>query len=35
MRWLGSHQLVGFAIYRVIAGVALLGAIAAGLISAG
>lgn len=34
MRWLGSHQLVGFAIYRIIAGLALLGAIAAGLISA-
>ncbi len=34
MRWLGSHQLVGFAIYRIVAGLALLGAIAAGLISA-
>jgi len=30
MRWLGSHQLVGFAIYRIIAGLALLGALAAG-----
>jgi undecaprenyl-diphosphatase len=35
MRWLGSHQLVGFAIYRIIAGLALLGAIAANVISAG
>ncbi len=35
MRWLGSHQLVGFAIYRIVAGLALLGSIAAGLISAG
>jgi undecaprenyl-diphosphatase len=34
LRWLGSHQLVGFAIYRIAGGVALLGAIAAGLISA-
>jgi undecaprenyl-diphosphatase len=34
MRWLGSHQLVGFAIYRIAGGIALLGAIAAGLISA-
>jgi undecaprenyl-diphosphatase len=34
MRWLGSHQLVGFAIYRIVAGLSLLGAIAAGLISA-
>jgi undecaprenyl-diphosphatase len=29
LRWLGSHQLVGFAIYRIVAGVALLGALAA------
>jgi undecaprenyl-diphosphatase len=34
LRWLGSHQLVGFAIYRVGAGVALLGAIAAGWLAA-
>jgi undecaprenyl-diphosphatase len=34
MRWLGSHELVGFAIYRVVGGLALLGAIAANLISA-
>jgi undecaprenyl-diphosphatase len=30
MRWLGSHQLVGFAIYRIVCGLALLAAIAAG-----
>jgi undecaprenyl-diphosphatase len=30
LRWLGSHQLVGFAIYRIVCGLALLGAIAAG-----
>jgi undecaprenyl-diphosphatase len=30
MRWLGSHQLVGFAIYRIVCGLALLGALAAG-----
>ena len=34
LRWLGSHQLVGFAIYRVACGVALLVALAAGLIAA-
>ncbi len=34
MRWLGSHQLVGFAIYRIASGLALLAALAAGLISA-
>jgi undecaprenyl-diphosphatase len=28
MQWLGSHQLIGFAIYRVAAGLALLGALA-------
>ena len=28
LRWLGSHQLLGFAIYRVVAGLALLGALA-------
>lgn len=30
MRWLGSHQLVGFAVYRIAVGIALLAAIAAG-----
>lgn len=30
LRWLGSHQLVGFAVYRIAAGLALLAAIAAG-----
>lgn len=35
MRWLGSHQLVGFAIYRIIAGLALLGALAAKLLRDG
>ena len=30
LRWLGSHQLVGFAIYRIVCGLALLAAIAAG-----
>ena len=34
MRWLGTHQLVGFAIYRIVGGLALLAALAAGLISA-
>jgi undecaprenyl-diphosphatase len=34
LRWLGSHQLVGFAIYRVACGLLLLAAVAAGLISA-
>lgn len=28
LRWLGSHQLISFAIYRVVAGLALLGALA-------
>ena len=32
MRWLGSHQLIGFAIYRIVAGLALLGALAARVI---
>ncbi len=32
MRWLGSHQLIGFAIYRIVAGLALLGALAAKVI---
>ena len=30
LRWLGSHQLVGFAIYRIACGLALLAALAAG-----
>ena len=30
LKWLGSHQLVGFAIYRIACGLALLGALAAG-----
>ncbi|HUJ60501.1 MAG TPA: undecaprenyl-diphosphatase UppP [Kofleriaceae bacterium] len=34
LRWLGSHQLLGFAIYRIACGVALVAAIAAGLIGA-
>jgi len=34
LRWLGSHQLVGFAVYRVALGLALLGALVAGLVSA-
>ncbi len=32
IRWLGTHQLVGFAVYRVVAGAGLLAALAAGLI---
>jgi len=32
LRWLGSHQLIGFAMYRVAAGLALLGALAAKLV---
>jgi len=32
IKWLGSHDLVGFAIYRIIAGLALLGALAAQLL---
>ena len=34
IRWLGSHQLIGFAVYRIACGLALLAALAAGLISA-
>jgi undecaprenyl-diphosphatase len=30
IRWLGTHQLLGFAIYRITCGLALLAAIAAG-----
>jgi undecaprenyl-diphosphatase len=29
LKWLGSHDLIGFAIYRIVAGLALLGGIAA------
>jgi undecaprenyl-diphosphatase len=32
MKWLGSHQLIGFAIYRIVVGLALLGALAARVI---
>ena len=32
LRWLGSHQLMGFAVYRIVAGLALLAALAARLI---
>jgi len=34
LRWLGSHELIGFAIYRIAAGLALLGALAARMVSA-
>ncbi len=34
LRWLGSHQLIGFAVYRIAAGLALLGALAARIVSA-
>lgn len=34
LRWLGSHQLIGFAVYRIAAGLALLGALAARMVSA-
>jgi undecaprenyl-diphosphatase len=33
LRWLGTHDLVGFAIYRILAGLALLGALAAKIVS--
>ena len=33
LRWLGSHDLVGFAVYRILAGLALLGAVAAKIVS--
>jgi undecaprenyl-diphosphatase len=33
IRWLGTHQLLGFAVYRVVAGGGLLAALAAGLIA--
>ena len=29
LKWLGSHDLIGFAIYRIVAGLALLGGLAA------
>jgi undecaprenyl-diphosphatase len=32
IKWLGSHDLIGFAIYRIIAGLALLGALASRLV---
>jgi len=32
IKWLGSHDLIGFAIYRIVAGLALLGALAARVI---
>jgi len=32
IRWLGTHQLVGFAVYRIAAGLALLAALAARLV---
>jgi undecaprenyl-diphosphatase len=35
LRWLGSHELRGFAIYRIAVGIALLGALAAGMVDSG
>ncbi len=32
IKWLGSHDLIGFAIYRIIAGLALIGALASRLV---
>jgi undecaprenyl-diphosphatase len=32
IKWLGSHDLIGFAIYRIVAGLALLGAIAVSIV---
>jgi undecaprenyl-diphosphatase len=32
LKWLGSHDLIGFAIYRIVAGLALLGALASRLL---
>jgi undecaprenyl-diphosphatase len=32
IKWLGSHDLIGFAIYRILAGLALLGALLARLL---
>lgn len=34
IKWLGTHQLVGFAIYRVLIGIAVLAALATGLLEA-
>ncbi|MCX5744553.1 MAG: hypothetical protein NT062_18845 [Proteobacteria bacterium] len=34
IKWIGSHQLVGFAVYRVAAGCALLAALASGYLRA-
>ena len=34
LRWLGSHKLAGFAVYRIVCGLALAGALAAGWIHA-
>jgi len=33
LRWLGSHQLLSFAVYRVLAGLALLGALASRMLA--
>jgi len=32
MRWIGTHQLLSFAVYRVVAGLGLLAALLAGLV---
>jgi undecaprenyl-diphosphatase len=32
IKWLGSHDLIGFAIYRIVAGIALIGSVAAGVL---
>src|SRR5258705_735710 len=32
IKWLGSHDLIGFAVYRVVAGLGLLAALAANLL---
>jgi undecaprenyl-diphosphatase len=32
IKWLGSHDLLGFAIYRIIAGIALIGSLVAGFV---
>jgi undecaprenyl-diphosphatase len=34
IKWLGNHQLVGFAIYRIVIGIAVFAALAAGFIEA-
>jgi undecaprenyl-diphosphatase len=33
LRWLGSHELIGFAVYRILAGLALLAALASRLVA--